>query len=343
MTTATPSARRQQESRPSKTADPQRLYRSLHDQIDSGHFVNAIKTCARLLRIDGRDELALRTKVQLLIALDKHAQALRLLHDSAPAMDPNCQLIKAYCLYKMSRGSDAQEMIDSLASAERHDRPAKMLEAQIAYRQEEYERSRDEFEELANTVELSDDERKDSPEHQDLQTNIDACDAHIDFMSSVPSHLGSTTTPAIETLESAPVGPLIHSNPMFKTVPTSGAQQASTSMTRSSGGAAAASTGAPGKKPRKLPKKYDPTKEPDPWRWTKMKERPGMGELIQQRREKARGKNKERQALLTQGGYDSPAKAKQGSAAGAGGGGSKPGGAGAGANAGNKKKKKGKK
>ncbi|KAM0793542.1 hypothetical protein ACM66B_000979 [Microbotryomycetes sp. NB124-2] len=327
-TAAASTARKQKQTRPSKQADPQKLYRSLHDQIEAGHLDNAIKTCDRLLRLSEGDKLAVRTKVQLLIALDKHARALQLLNDTTLSNDANNQLMKAYCLYKMSRGDEAQAAVDDISSSERHDRPAKLLEAQIAYRQEDYERSRDEFEELANTAEL------DSPEYQDLQTNIAACDAHIEFLSAVPSHLASTTTPAIETLESAPVGPLIHSNPMFKAVPTS-AGPASAGASRAGAAPATAS-----KRPRKLPKNYDPSKEPDPWRWTKLKERPGMGELIQQRREKARGKNKERQAMLTQGGFDSPAKTQTQKQGGPSGGGKGGGGR---AGAGNKKKKKGKK
>lgn len=175
----------------------------------------------------------------------------------------------------------------------------------------------------------------------DLQTNIAACNAHLDFFSAVPSHMASSSTsgPSIEDLESTPVGPLIHSNPLFR---ASKSTNATTSSRLAKGKAAAASgqsggtqgtTGdsAPTRRtPKRLPKNYDPAKTPDPWRWTKMKERPGMGEVIQSKREKARGKNKDRAAkekaaLLTQGGLESSTPSKS-TASGA---------------AGNKKKKKG--
>lgn len=173
---------------------------------------------------------------------------------------------------------------------------------------EDYEKAHEEFSYLAETVEAVSPRQlnpfetpqltlcahQDHPEIEDLEANVAACRAHSDFLSQVPSHLASTSAPAIEDLESAPVGPMIHSNPLFK---VSNAKVASTSRS-----AATTTPQKPAKAPKRPPKNYDPNKTPDPWRWTKMKERPGMGEIIQAKREKARGKNKEK--LLTQGGME---------------------------------------
>lgn len=108
---------------------------------------------------------------------------------------------------------------------------------------------------------------QDPPELADIETNVAACNAHLEFLSAVPSHLSSTKTPSLDTLESAPVGPLIHSNPLFKVTaqgaPSASRQPAPTKDVKST------------KTPRRLPKSYDAKKEPDPWRWTKLKERPG--------------------------------------------------------------------
>lgn len=120
------------------------------------------------------------------------------------------------------------------------------------------------------------------------------------------------------------MGPLIHSNPLFKVSPATVASTSRSGVTTGKGKAEDETTR---RKPRnKLPQRFDPTKVPDEYRWLPMRERPGMAERIVAEREKARGKNKE----LTQGGSEAtPVKS--------GGGG---GGGGAGAS---KKKKKGKK
>lgn len=160
---------------------------------------------------------------------------------------------------------------------------------------------------------------QDHPERADIETNIAACNARVDFLSSVPSHLASTSAPAVEQLETAPVGPLIHSNPLFK---VSASTVASTSRSAANKGASAPKDLAVPRKPRnKLPKgrtaEQDATKV-DPYRWTPMRERPGMAEKIVAAREKARGKNKE----LTQGGAEQPATPVK-SGGGGGGGGNK--------------------
>lgn len=157
-----------------------------------------------------------------------------------------------------------------------------------------------------------------------MQTNVAACNAHIDFLSSVPSHLASSSAPAIENLETAPVAPLIHSNPLFKVSASAIASTSKSAATKSS---------IKPKAPRRLPKNYDPKVTPDPERWIPKRERPGSYEEIIRKREKARGRNKEK--LMTQGSAaDGPATPAKGSG---GGGGGTP------AKSGGGKKKKGKK
>ncbi|KAK4057731.1 hypothetical protein OIO90_001379 [Microbotryomycetes sp. JL221] len=313
-----------------KPVDSARLYRSLHDQLDSGHLTKALKTCDKLLQLDPQDSLAWRTKVQLLISLDRFTKAIDLVNSNTNPLEQSfATFAVVYCLYKTSRFQQAKDKLDRLAqSTTEDDRTALLLRAQVAYRMEQYELSRDEFQGLADTVDSG------SPEHQDLQTNIAACEAHINFLERVPAHLSSTAIPSIDTLEQAPVGPLLQSHSKSKSTMATGAAVASTSKARQS------TMTKPSKRARILPKTFDESKEADPWRWTRMKERPGMGALIQQKRERARGKNKEKQALLTQGGFEpttttqSKSKATSASnsgASGAGGGGTKT------------KKKKGKK
>lgn len=66
--------------------------------------------------------------------------------------------------------------------------------------------------------------------------------------------------------------------------------------------------------PRRLPKRFDPQTTPDPDRWVPKRERAGFAEEVARRREQERGRRKgrEREALLTQGATEAPAKAAGG-------------------------------
>lgn len=75
------------------------------------------------------------------------------------------------------------------------------------------------------------------------------------------------------------------------------------------------------KAPRRLPKKFDPTKKPDRDRWLPMKQRPGMAEEIVRRREQERGRKKGKNGDgMTQGAAEPVVQAKTGSGGGGGGG-----------------------
>ena len=155
-------------------------------------------------------------------------------------------------------------------------------------------------------------DRQDSPEYDDLSTNLASCTAHLEFIEAVPSILSTTTVPPLETLESAPLGPLVNPHASYKT----------------STNALASSSAIPIKKkatPKRLPKKYDANVEPDPDRWLPKRERPGFAEEIVRRREQERGrkKGKEREKLLVQGAVDSPTPTNAGGGGGGGGGGKK--------------------
>lgn len=78
-----------------------------------------------VLRLDATDALALQTKIQLLVALDRYPEALALLDADED------RLTQAYCLYKTGREGEAQEAVAQLDEEEGEDRAAKLLEAQV--------------------------------------------------------------------------------------------------------------------------------------------------------------------------------------------------------------------
>jgi len=160
---------------------------------------------------------------------------------------------------------------------------------------------------------------QDAPELIDLQTNLDACQSSVNFLSSLPSAIANASIPPLETLEAQPIGPLLA--PIFKAFSPRPVASTSVLLVPASDAATKAPRG-------KLPRNYEASvakgKGPDPDRWLPYRERPGMAELIVAKREKARGRNKE---LMQGGAADEGAKGKAGpgtpAKAGGGGGGVK--------------------
>ena len=126
----------------------QKLYRTLHDQIDLALYPQALRTVNKrqsgsetqwmillkpqpthaVLARDPADQLALATRAQLVVALDRYPEALQL--ESA---DP---LTRAYCLYKLARPNEAAEALNELANEQEvddpeQDRARQVLEAQL--------------------------------------------------------------------------------------------------------------------------------------------------------------------------------------------------------------------
>ncbi|GAA5999908.1 uncharacterized protein JCM10292_003532 [Rhodotorula paludigena] len=330
-----------------------KLYALLHRQIDHHAYPAALKTTAKLLALDAKDALALATRTQLLVALDRYRDALALdsTHD-----DP---LARAYCLYKLARPHDARKKLETarVSTAHTYDpRAVDVLEAQLHYRLGEYEQARDLFDDLAATAD------QDSPELADLQANSSAASAHLDFLASLPSHLAAASASESDSSTSAPLVPSIdelESRPLALVLPASltGASSSSAAAARlaaSASAAAPSSSAAPPSKPRTrrpLPKSFDPSRPPPADaadRWIPKRERPSMRDALLQAKEKARGKKRERVRAREgmQGAATGTGEGEHvtGAAKGAGkNAGSAAGGGGGGAGAGGGKKKKGRK
>ncbi|KZT03999.1 uncharacterized protein LAESUDRAFT_658784 [Laetiporus sulphureus 93-53] len=182
-----------------------RLFTSLCAQIDGAHFANALKTCDKILRIDSRDPDALQTKLFLLLQTDQYAPALALVDslregqtDKGNAFDYE----KAYSLYRLHREDEATEIVGALKrqrKAEDESRSALHLEAQLAYRQGDYQTAFDLYNSLLDTAEPHSDEQA------DILTNLTAAQSHLDFLTSgYLSALSALSSAVAESLESAP-------------------------------------------------------------------------------------------------------------------------------------------
>ncbi|GAA5882783.1 hypothetical protein JCM16303_002454 [Sporobolomyces ruberrimus] len=257
----------------------QKLYRTLHDQLDQALYPAALKTIQRILRVTPDDELALQTQLQLLLALERYPLALQ-----SPQATP---LEKAYALYKSSRPNEAKAILQVDEIDLEEDRAAKVVLAQVDYRLGNYEESRDAFDDLAHTADV------DSPELDDLQHNSETCSTHLSFMSSIPSLTSSTST-SIEDLESHPLSLILPSAPRSRPIASSSTSKATSSSTTDK-------KEPPKSRGKKPLKRFVADKEPVEDRWIPKRQRPSMRDQLMQNKEKARGKKKDKVTAMTQG------------------------------------------
>ncbi|KAI5480805.1 CDP-diacylglycerol-glycerol-3-phosphate 3-phosphatidyltransferase [Pseudohyphozyma bogoriensis] len=269
-----------------------RQYLTLHAQLEASFLDNALKTCDRILRLDPEDTLAQQTKIQLLIALERYVPALSLL-----GAEKKASLEGVYCLYKTGRIAEASDVIEEVGASgdAEEDRGLRVLEAQVKFRQEDFQASQDLYDELIHTTDA------DSPELPDLENNLQATQSHLDFIASVPSHLSTASTsalrlPSLEKLESTPVAPLIHSYALYKPpVPISKAKGKEVAQEKAAEAATKATKGKKGKS------KASGDKPLDPDRWLPKKQRPEFQAEILRKKEMERGKKKQARAKLEAG------------------------------------------
>ena len=122
-----------------------------------------------VLRLAPADALAGQTKVQLLIAVDRYPAAISLLREAG---NGESSLEHIYCLYKTGRVAEAAEGLAALCEDAAEERAVRLLEAQVVrcrlalndlephvadslmqkYRSEDFEGSRDVYDDLLATV-----------------------------------------------------------------------------------------------------------------------------------------------------------------------------------------------
>ncbi|KAG9050828.1 hypothetical protein FS837_001938 [Tulasnella sp. UAMH 9824] len=258
-------AQRKAAPKPPKPVEEQlkRHFNSLSAQIDGGHFKNAIKTCNKILRLVPDDKDALESKLFLLIQTDQYEPALELIKELPGPSDSSHLFEQAYLLYRLQKEDEAAETVKRAQEAGSYEpRALSNLDAQIKYRQTDYEGAKEIYNELLDTI------AEETEEHPDLLTNLNATQAHLDFLSSGYLTALNSLDISVGVLEDAGAPPL----------PGSGVTSSlSTALQQSKSTATTEATPAAPKPPRasRLPKHVilGSTPMPDPERWLKKRER----------------------------------------------------------------------
>ncbi|KAG8952443.1 hypothetical protein FRC04_004503 [Tulasnella sp. 424] len=240
-----------------------RHFNSLSAQIDGGHFKNAIKTCNKILRLVPDDKDALDSKLFLLIQTDQYEAALELIKELPGPSDSAHLFEQAYLLYRLQKEDEAAEMVKRAQEAGEYEpRALSNLEAQIKYRQTDYEGAKEIYNELLDTI------AEETEEHPDLLTNLNATQAHLDFLSSGYLAALNSLDISVGVLEDTGAPPLPGSG-VTSSLSTALQQSKSTATTE----ATPAAPNPP--RPSRLPKHVilGVTPMPDPERWLKKRER----------------------------------------------------------------------
>jgi len=238
-------------SKPQKSTDDHviTLFKSLTAQLDGGHYRNALKTCDRIIRLVPHDIDATRTKLYLLLQVERYPEALELLVTS----ELDLQFERAYCHYRSQDKDRAFALVEELKSRKDDSkmRGLEHLEAQLKYRDTAYQECHALYASLLNTC------PSDSEEHDDILNNLAAAQSYIDFINSGYQDAIHETRLDVAKLEAAPPSlPVSLAPPLLP---------------------ATVSAAVPHRAPRKsrIPKHValGITPPPDPERWLKKRDR----------------------------------------------------------------------
>ncbi|KAI6100615.1 hypothetical protein F5141DRAFT_1190338 [Pisolithus sp. B1] len=234
-----------------------RLFTTLCAQIDGGHFLNAIKTCHKILRLDHTDADALQTKLFLFLQTEQYEAALSLIGDNT---SDHRAFEKAYALYRFHKEEEASSVLQELKQTRKGQRGVLHLDAQLNYRQGLYQTSLELYSELLETADPQ------SEEYSDVLTNLTASQKHLDFINTGFLHaLDELPTSVVSSIETLPP-PTSH--------PTQLALESHSTQSKQSEEEPAVSK-VKKVRTKRVPKGVVPgvTPPPDPERWLKKSER----------------------------------------------------------------------
>ncbi|CAG8534408.1 6203_t:CDS:10 [Acaulospora colombiana] len=156
-----------------KEATITQLFGDVERFVNQGDYSKAFRPIDKILQLNPNDNEALQCRAVTYIRLEKYQSALDVLTKGFP--DDKFILEKAYCLYRLNRFSEVAELLRKCRVEGYSDLGIRYLEAQMAYKVEDYDTALEVYHKLLQETDKKDDT------YNDILTNFDAAKAALLF------------------------------------------------------------------------------------------------------------------------------------------------------------------
>ncbi|CAG8508862.1 9469_t:CDS:10 [Ambispora gerdemannii] len=163
----------------SKEATILQLFSEIDRSTNQGEYNKALKSIDKILKLNAKDFDAIHCKAISLIRLEKYQNALEFLTKNVP--EDKLVAVKAYCLYRLNQWGEVLNLCRKYKGAENEEMGLWHLEAQAAYRMEEFS---DSLEIYYNILQKKD---KKDDSYSDILTNFIAAKSALLFSGGQPN------------------------------------------------------------------------------------------------------------------------------------------------------------
>ncbi|RIB04826.1 hypothetical protein C2G38_2221299 [Gigaspora rosea] len=157
----------------SKEATITQLFSDAERIINQGEYAKALKSIDKILNLNPKDFDALHCKVIIFLKLGKYQNALDLVMKNFS--EDQLPLERVYCLYRLNKFSEGAELLRKYRTAGNNDSGLRHLEAQMAYKLEDYNASLETYYSLLQETDSKEDT------YNDILTNFNAAKAALLF------------------------------------------------------------------------------------------------------------------------------------------------------------------
>ncbi|CAG8590246.1 10636_t:CDS:10, partial [Ambispora leptoticha] len=157
----------------SKEATIVQLFSEIDRSTNQGDYNKALKSINKILKLNAQDFDAIHCKAISLIRLEKYQDALEFLTSNVP--EDKLIAVKSYCLYRLNQWNEVLNLCKKYKGIENEEMGLRHLEAQAAYRMEEFS---DALEIYYNILQKKD---KKDDSYNDILTNFIAVKSALLF------------------------------------------------------------------------------------------------------------------------------------------------------------------
>ncbi|CAB5381321.1 unnamed protein product [Rhizophagus irregularis] len=157
-----------------KEATITQLFKDVERLVNQEEYTKALRSLDKILQSNPEDKDALHCKVVSYIRLGKYQNALDILHKNFSDFD-KLKSEEAYCLYRLNKFDELLNLLRKNKSGNNSELNLRHLEAQMAYKTEDYNTSIEIYYALLQEANKNDDV------YNDILTNFNAAKAALLF------------------------------------------------------------------------------------------------------------------------------------------------------------------